>query len=608
MPRKTITPQKGGKLITAPGEEAAGIINYTVKQNFRRVFAREETIEGWDEFPNNPGNFPENTSLVHDSKGLDGTHELIACTATTLYKWNRFGLTWDSIGTGFDPAAQRWEAVNVNGYTVFNNGSDLPMTFEAGDIAVLPIYEMRERGFVSCGCMENFQGYVCFGDLIELKIADKDAFLNSPAGKVIPGGDAYSRLIDFTITDRIPYRIIWPQIMQPRRWAVTLVGTILIGTSDVVLTTPTLAFAVGDTLNIGTISDANIIAKSMDNKTLTIDQIAPATVNNGVVVKGDNATLLAGFVDVQDDGSHIRRLKNLRNRMVVYRDTGIFLGSVTSDPNEPIIVEETYSGFNNLWFKWSLTNVEDNFHVYWGKGSDGEPRFYKYTLLKRVPELMSDLNLVRDQFAGIGKDDEENVVSMENLLTKEIWFCLPQSVNKTVVFDYENRDVFTIDSTFYGLGNVTHPDQNNPVQATDNWFLMGTYDGRILLNGHDKNGNRIYKREGLSYTGRLKSGETPFSGSYTESRMLGVLLVPSSKGPSACPFTYTLFGGNYPGGMTQLGSRVFSNLAVQGKYPMSFQKIYFQDEISVTVNGEPCVISGRVFRWKAIGSRATVRM
>jgi len=609
MPRKTLTPQTGGKLVTAPGEEVAGITNYTVKQNFRRVFGREETIEGWDVHPDNAGNFPENVNLFHDAKSPFGDHENIACTATTLYKWNRFALTWDAIGTGFDPAAHRWEAEDVNGYTVFNNGSDLPVTYRVGDAAVTPIYEMRERGFISCGCMTNLQGYIVFTDIIELKSTELSAFLNSPAGKVIPGGDAYSRLVDFSITERIPYRLLWPHINEPRRWAVSLVGTILIGTSDIVLTTPTEAFVAGDQVNIGTIVNANILFISLDKRTLTIDQVAPVTFTAQPVVKADNATLLAGFLDVFGDGSHIRRVKKLRNRMVIYRDTGIWLASTTADPNDPIIAEETYTGFNNLWLRWSLVSIEDNFHVFWGKSSDGEPRFYKYSLLMRVPEIMGDINLVRDEFSGVTRAEEESVVGNENLVTKEIWFCLPANKNKTVVFDYENEDVFTMDATFNAIGNVTDPRQNQPIQATDTWFLMGTHDGRILLNGHDESGTRIYKREGASYQAILKSGVSPLTDAGSESRLLWVLLIPSSKTDNVnCPVVYTVFSGNFPGGLTQAGTRTFTDLSKLAKYPVSFQAIYFQDQIAITVDGKSCSMGGRVFEWINIGSNAVVRM
>lgn len=76
---------------------------------------------------------------------------------------------WEIIGSGFDADGSRWEAININGYTIFNNAVDLPQTFRVEESAVKPNYEMREAGVVSVGTIAEFNGIMMCGDVAILK-------------------------------------------------------------------------------------------------------------------------------------------------------------------------------------------------------------------------------------------------------------------------------------------------------------------------------------------------------------------------------------------------------------------------------------------------------
>lgn len=192
--------------------DTAGIYNYTVKRDFRRVLDKEVRSEGYDYFWPNTSiplgqqpfpNYPavnEPITLEIMARQPNGRTAFIAGTPTTLFRY--FALDngayytgdgtpaeyyedegqpgtpyyddnpgiWIVIGKGFSPNAQRWEALNTNGYLVLNNGVDLMVTYRVEEFSVRPIYEMREAGIASVGniALDNSGLLVC-ADISEIQ-------------------------------------------------------------------------------------------------------------------------------------------------------------------------------------------------------------------------------------------------------------------------------------------------------------------------------------------------------------------------------------------------------------------------------------------------------
>jgi hypothetical protein len=82
--------------------------------------------------------------------------------------------SWKLIGSGFSPNGHRWEALNLNGYTVLNNGVDLPMTYRVEEDSVKPIYELRENGIAYAGTIAMLNDILLLGDVT---LIDDDQFL-----------------------------------------------------------------------------------------------------------------------------------------------------------------------------------------------------------------------------------------------------------------------------------------------------------------------------------------------------------------------------------------------------------------------------------------------
>jgi len=98
---------------------------------------------------------------------------------------------WVQIGGDFSSSGNRWETVNINGYTVFNNGVDLPQLYRLEWDSVKPIYEMREQGISHVGTIAAYNGILMCGDVSEIE-ADALATLMSPKAASVTASQAGS--------------------------------------------------------------------------------------------------------------------------------------------------------------------------------------------------------------------------------------------------------------------------------------------------------------------------------------------------------------------------------------------------------------------------------
>lgn len=290
---------QGGRLILHA--EDAGIANWTVKRDWRRYLGNEIRAEGFDQFrPNiNLTDQPPTTdpiTLVTQLRRPNGDMALVVGTQTDLwvYQYNPLTylaretsyvdsgyinsptLAWRQIGSGFSASGRRWEAVTINGYLVLNNGVDLPVTYQVGDFAVQPIYELRENGVVSVGTIAVCNDVLLCGDVTFI-ISDDDL------AKVMNGPTPYG-LVDPSLCQRYQWRIIWSLPNLPRRFGVVIPCSVASGSLLVTLAFATKALQVGQQIEIlGAGTNGN-------NLTTTITYISASTIALAV------AGVLAGAI------------------------------------------------------------------------------------------------------------------------------------------------------------------------------------------------------------------------------------------------------------------------------------------------------------------------
>lgn len=243
-------PSSGGKLVTALSPDSITAADYTVKREFRRDLDAEIRREGYDQFwPNRSipiGDQPFPNSIkdepitgLWEARSTTGKTAVLAATPTKLYRY--FGLengeyvstdpndylfapqpqipsyitpntapnvppytpywddspgVWLQIGEGFSTNGHRWEAVLLNGYIVFNNGYDLPVTFRLEEFEVTPIYELREQGIASVGTIEEMANRILAADITEVNdLAEILTPVSSGVITAAQAGATYSELI-----------------------------------------------------------------------------------------------------------------------------------------------------------------------------------------------------------------------------------------------------------------------------------------------------------------------------------------------------------------------------------------------------------------------------
>jgi hypothetical protein len=198
-----ITPQVGGRLLPSLASDTVDIINYTAKRDFRRELDLEVRREGYDyywpvktdPFEDDPGEQPfpledddqGPINLVHLARRPNGDTALIVATPTRIYRYiggdnlsvyedgvyvdgvfEENGGQWMVIGRGFSEDGHRWEAFNLNGWSIFNNGQDIPVTYRLEETEVKPIYELREEGVIRVGTICEYLGFLFCGDIEEI--------------------------------------------------------------------------------------------------------------------------------------------------------------------------------------------------------------------------------------------------------------------------------------------------------------------------------------------------------------------------------------------------------------------------------------------------------
>lgn len=227
-----IRPAQGGALVTALSPEAPGLTGYLVKRDYRRVDDGEERVEGHDYLRPNAsiplGNQPmflegEEVTLIHEVKRPNGERCLVVGTQTKLWRFvtqtgggyydsdyytsaaDYFSSNpgeWILIGEGFSASGKRWQAADINGYVVLNNGVDLPVTYRVEELAVTPIYELRELGVASVGCINEFLDYLVLGNVRQVQeqdLAGLMGLLNSGATIGVQGNRVAGQAVIGTI-------------------------------------------------------------------------------------------------------------------------------------------------------------------------------------------------------------------------------------------------------------------------------------------------------------------------------------------------------------------------------------------------------------------------
>jgi len=668
MPRAiTIRPPDGGMLATGLSRENAGLGGYVEKLNWRREFDREVRREGHVDFGDQPPTASP-INLLHYGRSPRGHVALFAATEAGevfrfvggvdlgvfeegvfvegVFESNDDAAPWilvNPLDDNGDPitmgGGHRWEAVNVAGEVVFNNGRHLPFIYRLDSYRGTFLYELRERGIAAAETIAEFGGSLLLADISEYPADFAERFAN--AGEVdyaeVPSGSSVSRR---------SYRMLFSPFGEPHRWAASVKGSMTEGSTLVTLDYPVKSLRAGDPVSvegagpsasaryssgitypagmivsydgrlyqtrttgtsqgadpvsdpaldwedIGQETGGNLLTTVSYNDGVTaqiyVRDPAETTVTDALVQKSDVASLypVPGFVDLQDDSSPILRMIPIRDTLVVCKGSS-FITGVATGAADPFRWQVAYRGDRTLFWRWTPVAVGGDGFVFAGRRD-----FYYFDTVGNTPKVHEGLSLARDLFFDATVDSQmETVHAVGNGVTQEVWVCFPGSgAIKALCLDYRWGTVSTIDHFYSAGAEIKRPDASFEPGPAEDWFVMATaaevsrYARSAVPVAGWSGARAVYTRAGENYTSRLKTGFGSFGDDFNAKRLINhvVLLAQGSTGP----VTVKVFGAKNPGSTPQqLFERTLATPNTYNLIPCLFDKVYFQEELTVGGTG-----------------------
>lgn len=597
--------------MTRPSADDAGHSNLVVARDWRRELNQLMRREG--DAPIQPKSGAAGTqatpsadqpTLIFTARQDTGKTALIVGTATTLYRFFAFednsivaagvvadGVlgticdgTWLVIGSGFTTEnAHRWEAKNVGGYTVFNNGIDLPVSYRLNELAVQPIHELREQGVSYVGTIEEIAGVLVCADIGQIH-ADYLATVMAAVGY---GGFANGQESNI---DRVHYDVMWADQSSPLRWGASVPGNIAAGSRTLTLQYNITSLQPGDTVRVvgAGEDDADLVTtllyKSAANVWILAD-VASTTVEEAAVSKSDAAALAVGHYPLLDDSSAVIRMLKLQDRLLIAKADGFVIGELTGNVELPFIFQRVYSGEEGVFWRWTLVELNGQ-AVYAGR-----TEFYTFDLVSRRPRQHVRLTLCSNLFfEQVAEASQDAVFAADNGLTKEIWFFFPSDADdKAIAYDYRPRELggdrcTTIGAAYTAAAMVERPAATIAHGLAEKWFVLGLSDGMLVRYLLGAAGPEGWQRRAVNYSSELRSGFADFGEEFNEKNFKDYVLLLASQSPNT-EVTIAFYGLDNANGapVAMQGSPVtIASPLTRNRVPLHYQQHLLQERISVT--------------------------
>ena len=427
------------------------------------------------------------------------------------------------------------------------------------------------------------------------------------------------------------YRIIWSELNSPTRYAALAEVSFTLGSRVLTTTRSFRSFSVGDVVTItqaGVLGSAltNAIVTSVGPGKITISKPALST-GTGAMQRADSIGSIVGQYDIQDDGAGILRMVPLNGRLVVYKDTNLFLGRFTGAASQPFTFERIVVPHGrSLYYRNTVVSLQDARHVFAGKD-----RFYAFDLTQRQPIPIPDADLVSDQFYKAARlSDTESIYAVDNSVTQEIWVVCPNAQTPTLCWDYL-YSTFSQTDINPTAAAVVKQNVNKLVSESGDLFLLGTANGVVTQYGLSTepvsawvdnsqpwmDGRRIYYRRSdkpfdatkSQYNAKLSGGLMHFGNQYHEKHLeryvIGISSVDQSTLTGEPSVSISFFQA-----LTQkdtqylIGTVTIADADAHGMVPIHATSHFFRDEISCSINQNPVAIHDRTFDISLIGSKS----
>lgn len=449
----------------------------------------------------------------------------------------------------------------------------------------------------------------------------------------------YGIYTDTQYLTRTTFRVAWGVPGEPRRWSPLYPGSIDAGSNVLRLSYAVLGLSPGQNITIvgagashagGTVDNlaGNIIY--IDGVNVILDSFAQTSVKFTTVQTTDSIGSIVGFEDLQDDGSGILKMLPMADQLVIYKDTSIFLAQYLGTATQPFAfgprrIQKEQSLFyrNTLWLVETPTEM---FHIYAGRNS-----FYRFDLTNQQPMIQPHFESCSNIFFSQATlANTEKIFAAENGITHEILFVFPitqpavNAVDQMLCYDYKQDSISTSSALVTSAATVRKPITGLASGAEEDWCLLGTPTGTVLLYGltnqpqaaPDWNGGEqiFFRRDANPYSATtypydsvLVSGLASFGNDYAEKDMRAFVVLMASQSPDIS-MTVNVYGtqnANLP--VALVATKHFTNPQTRNLLPLLSRQFYFQSSITVTLNDLPCRLVGTLWNVAGIDSRSLPR-
>lgn len=418
-------------------------------------------------------------------------------------------------------------------------------------------------------------------------VRGKWAAVTFPSGTV-PATAPYgipSAAID--ITERLPWAIVNSEFGEPTMWAPVFSVYMAAASATIVLPFASSVFVAGRTrvavINGGPLNGTlggqedtpnGVMVLTVSGATLTLQESTDVDITYPRVVqilRWTDVSSLVGRYLLPGDNSAITSLATLRDWLVIFRETGIYLGRYTNDPGAPFAFTPKYTGTNVPQWPDAVANVNGNYLLYPARGNhvfqfDG----VTWPEVHHVTDNASDLFFV-------GYDQTDEVFAVDNAITKEIWFCYPDA---TIAFDYDTAGGTVSKITqLFDAAAIVHK-----TATTDIWMIMAI--GRFIYTyglAYGITPIATWLRDGVAVTSVLKFGLNAFNDQANEKMILALTPILASSSPDVDLEVQIYSAWNPSATPVALLSPVESLPTPEGNnfVTLAFQALYFQDEITL---------------------------
>ena len=435
--------------------------------------------------------------------------------------------------------------------------------------------------------------------------------------------DTYAAYTEKQYINRIQYRMIWSMNDLPTRFNPVYRGSMELGGYTLKLDQPAKSFAIGDQVIVAGAGTAggNLIANVVyvaANQVLSLDEIATTAAHSVPVEKGDAAGSIVGYEDIQDDTSAIIRMLELDGTLIIYKDTALAFARYTGSTERPFAIQlKRIDSSRALFYRNTLVMINNVQHIYAGRNS-----FYSLKMVDGFPREIPELEVCKDKFfTKATLSNSKWIFAANNILSKEIFIGnFPYQV---LCMDYLSTPmtISTSDMVISAAASVKRPIAGATVGELEDWFLMGTPKGVVLLYGlvylgsaTFENAKQIFFRRDanpysatkVAYPSRLKSGLSNFGNSSAEKDIRSWVPILSSKSAQTS-MVFTLFGTRNP---IEAPSVLMTATVspVENLCPMFFRQNYFSDQIEVLTGiDNPLELVSRIMEISGVKSASFIR-